>query len=324
MRRLPLRISSLALATPRVNGSAAHRFDAFFDPASRQGVKYPRLVASVRSSRWPRRRGACHGGFRGANSSKKSATGVPVPCWPRQRLTAAFVPMSCASMSQLPTAKQSRWQGCGCTVSLAAPRLSRIRQRLRMNELISTLGVALAVFISTNIDNFFVLSVLFADRYLRPRFVVIGCFLAFALVGALSVAIGLGATALPKGYVSILGVLPLALGVQRLTVLRRAPRTDDAAGDTAEPIGLLTPRSRLQQKPYSQVLAVAGVGLANSGDNLAAYVTLFAHSPAAIPVYLLSFATLTAVWCVAGYRLASHRVVRVAVRRAGRVAFPIV
>jgi cadmium resistance protein CadD (predicted permease) len=72
------------------------------------------------------------------------------------------------------------------------------------------------------------------------------------------------------------------------------------------------------------MLAVAGVGVANSGDNLVAYVALFARSPTVIPLYLLVFFILTALWCTAGYWFASHRRLGEAVRRVGRLAFPFV
>jgi cadmium resistance protein CadD (predicted permease) len=192
-----------------------------------------------------------------------------------------------------------------------------------MNGLMSAVGVAVAVYASTNIDNLLVLSLFFADRQLRPRSIVVGSFLGAAVVAALSVIVGVGARALPAGYVSILGVLPLALGLQRLHSLwtQRGVK-ETGAGADAE--GASRRSAMAGRTAYAQTLAVAGVGIANSGDNLAAYVALFARSPEAIPGYLLVFLILTALWCSAGYWFSSNRMMGEAVRRVGRLAFPFV
>jgi cadmium resistance protein CadD (predicted permease) len=192
-----------------------------------------------------------------------------------------------------------------------------------MYGLMPALGVAAAVYASTNIDNLLVLSFFFADHQLRPRLIVLGHFLSAAVIVAVSLVVGLGASSLPSGYVSILGILPLGLGVQRLITLsgERNPREAPEPGSDAARV--LEEGARIQKATHSQLLAVAGVGIANSGDNLAAYVALFARAPAAIPWYLLAFTVLTALWCFAGYWISS-RLVGDYVRRAGRVAFPFV
>lgn len=193
-----------------------------------------------------------------------------------------------------------------------------------MYGLISALGVAAAVFASTNIDNLLVLSFFFADRQLRPRLIVIGYFLGAAIIMAVSVGIGLTALTLSSGYVSLLGVIPLGLGVQRLIRLsgeRNPKKARDVGADAAR---VLEEGGRIQKATHSQLLAVAGLGVANSGDNLAAYVALFVRSPPTIPLYLLTFVVLTALWCFAAYWISSHQVVGDYVRRAGRLAFPVV
>jgi cadmium resistance protein CadD (predicted permease) len=193
-----------------------------------------------------------------------------------------------------------------------------------MNGLMSAIGIAAAVYASTNIDNLVVLSLFFADRQLRPRLIVVGHFLGAAVVVAASVVIGLGALALPTGYVSLLGVLPLTLGVRRLMSLWDERNPEKSLEEGSDAPLILGEHAGMKVRTHSQLIAVAAVGIANSGDNLAAYVALFARSPEAIPLYVLSFAVLTAIWCAAGYWFASRRMVGEYVRRAGRLAFPFV
>jgi len=74
----------------------------------------------------------------------------------------------------------------------------------------------------------------------------------------------------------------------------------------------------------AQALAVAGVTVANGGDNLGAYIPLFASAPAAVLGYAAIFAVLTGVWCALGHWLATHRALSGPIRRYGPVALPLV
>jgi len=79
-----------------------------------------------------------------------------------------------------------------------------------------------------------------------------------------------------------------------------------------------------ERRLHSQILAVAGVTIANGGDNLGAYIPLFASTPNAIPVYASVFAAMTAVWCMFGYLLVNNRFASSVIRRYGRVTLPFV
>ncbi|MFL5538288.1 MAG: cadmium resistance protein, partial [Longimicrobiaceae bacterium] len=53
-------------------------------------------------------------------------------------------------------------------------------------DTLSLLGLAVAVFVSTNIDDIFLLSAFFADGHLRPRSIVAGQFLGIGVLVAAS------------------------------------------------------------------------------------------------------------------------------------------
>lgn len=186
-------------------------------------------------------------------------------------------------------------------------------------EPLGVLGVAVVVFASTNVDDIFLLAAFFADRHLSPRSVVIGQFLGIgALVGA-SAGAAWASLAVPEGYIALLGIVPLALGLHRLWGLRRADR---AVGFDDE--GPRDVEVRAERRTRSQVLAVAGVTVANGGDNLGVYIPLFAREARLVPLYALTFAVMTALWCFAGYRLVRHPVLGMRLRQYGHVALPIV
>ena len=72
------------------------------------------------------------------------------------------------------------------------------------------------------------------------------------------------------------------------------------------------------------MLAVAGVTVANGGDNLGVYIPLFAREPRLVPLYAVVFAAMTALWCFAGHRLVQNHLVGAQLRRYGHVALPFV
>ena len=172
---------------------------------------------------------------------------------------------------------------------------------LWMNELVTALGVAVVVFAATNVDDILLLAAFFATPDLSPRQVVAGQFLGMTVLVAASVVCALFAVVIPEGWIGLLGLAPLALGVFGLLRLGRAD------GDSPlKPSGAPGSRSRW--------LAVAGVTIANGGDNLGVYIPMFSNERRLLALYVVVFAVLTAVWCVIGKKLA----------RYGQVALPFV
>jgi cadmium resistance protein CadD (predicted permease) len=188
-----------------------------------------------------------------------------------------------------------------------------------MTDLFGTLGMAVVVFASTNVDDVFLLAAFFADPHLRGRSVVLGQFLGIGALVAASAAAAWASLAVPDGYPALLGIVPLALGVHKLWALRTSGR--DAATSDAD---LQVAESHAERRMHSQVLAVAGVTVANGGDNLGVYIPLFAREPSLIPLFAAVFAAMTALWCLLGYRLVQNRAIGASLRRFGHVLLPLV
>jgi len=184
--------------------------------------------------------------------------------------------------------------------------------------MLSVLGIGVAVFVTTNIDDILLLSAFFADDRLRTRAVVVGQFVGIGVLVVASGVCGLAALVVPEGWTALLGVLPVAIGVWKLPPVWRPAAGDEEEGRLHD--GELA----AERRTHSQVLAVTLVTVANGGDNLAVYIPLFARQPAAIPVHAVVFAVMTGVWCGLGYLLVNNRIVGARVRRYGRVALPFV
>lgn len=158
------------------------------------------------------------------------------------------------------------------------------------------------MFAITNVDDLVVLAIYFAR--MRAWQVVVGQYVGVAGILAVSVLGALGANLLPDQVRPWLGLLPLALGLKALWQLWRG-------GDDDEP------------SPQPGVLAVAGVTLANGGDNVGVYVPVFATS-GRLWVFVAVFLVLVGVWCVAGRFLATRPLVARTLAKWGHVILPVV
>ncbi|WP_437603871.1 cadmium resistance transporter [Sorangium sp. So ce590] len=188
-----------------------------------------------------------------------------------------------------------------------------------MEQILPALGVSVVVFISTNIDDLLLISAFFADPGFTPRQVVAGQLLGMGALVMASVACALLAVRVPDGWIGLLGLVPLALGVRGLWALRRGTgpaKADDAGDDDAE-----EPRGGAAR---FKALAVASVTVANGGDNLGVYIPLFSSTPGHVPLHAAVFAVLTGAFCALGHHLVHHPILGSRIRRHGRAALPFV
>lgn len=126
---------------------------------------------------------------------------------------------------------------------------------------------------------------------------VLGTYLGIGALYAASVAASFIALVIPAGYIALLGLVPLGLGLKLL--FTKKP-TDEPA-------------------PAAQgVLAVAGINIAAGGDNVGVYTPLFATTTSeAIAIYGAVFAVLTGALCWTAHRLVTHPALGAPVRRWG-------
>jgi cadmium resistance protein CadD (predicted permease) len=178
--------------------------------------------------------------------------------------------------------------------------------------LLSVIGVAIALFISTNIDDVFLLVAFFANPAFRARQVVIGQFLGIGALIAVSLAGSALALVASEQHLGLLGMLPFAIGLYGL--IQRLRGVDEDDDDTQA-----TPRTR------NAVATVALITIANGGDNASVYVPVFAtRTPAELVAITVVFLVLTAALCWLGHALVSHPRLGPPIRRIAGPLTPIV
>jgi cadmium resistance protein CadD (predicted permease) len=182
-----------------------------------------------------------------------------------------------------------------------------------VSSLPASIAAAVALFAGTNVDDIVMLSLLSAASRAtgRPRRwqLWVGQFAGFAVLVGVSLAAGRGLDLIPVGWLWLLALIPLTLGV---VTLIGAVRTARAGEPPAPP-------------SPGGVLGVAGLTITNGADNLAAYTPFFAADDTGrISVTLVVFAVCVAGWCLGGWWLSKHRGITAISERYGHWILPVV
>ena len=187
--------------------------------------------------------------------------------------------------------------------------------------ILSTLITATVAFVATNIDDIFVLMMFFSqtDRAFRRRHIVIGQYIGFVTLIAVSLLGFLGSFIVPKEWIGLLGLAPIAIGIHKFVNRNSETKTSELLGRLSPSSSVLS--SLLNPKTYG----VAVVTFANGGDNIGIYTPLFASSDLLRLVVTVGvFLTLVAVWCFLGYKLTHQRTVAQVLFRYDHLVVPFV
>jgi cadmium resistance protein CadD (predicted permease) len=172
-------------------------------------------------------------------------------------------------------------------------------------NLLSLALLSTGAFISTNIDDLFLLVGFLSDRSFSRGHIFVGQILGMAAIVAISLAAAWAALAISPERVGLLGLAPIVVGVGKL--LRRG-KSDEEGQPTA-----------------AGILQVATVTVVNGGDNLAAYTPIFATQGSREMIATLAiFAVLTLVWCFVALWLVRHTALGKPLRRYGHVLLPFI
>ncbi len=188
-----------------------------------------------------------------------------------------------------------------------------------MESLAATLFTAIITFAATNVDDLLILTLFFSQtkQGFRKQQIVTGQYLGFLVLVLLSMPGFFGGQVLPREWIGLLGLLPIIIGVRKF--LDRAETIEPAQFDeTVSPRFFVPLISR-------QALGVAGVTIANGGDNIGIYMPLFAGSTITeLGILLGVFFVLVGVWCFAGDRLARQPAVAGGFAHYGHILGPVV
>ena len=174
-----------------------------------------------------------------------------------------------------------------------------------------TVASAVGAFTVTNIDDFVLLVILFIDSQtggLPPSYIVVGQYLGFAALLAISGAAAVGLVVVPARWVGLLGLLPLMVSVRGFIKASRH-RTDLGERSVAR----------------NSLLSVTVVTIANGGDNVAVYVLMFhAQTLTDAAITVIVFLLLLAFWCAGAALIGTYGRLVSALTRVGQWLVPVV
>ena len=171
------------------------------------------------------------------------------------------------------------------------------------------LMTSIIAFASTNIDDIFILTLLFGDKRYRIPDIYFGHYLGFILLIIISVAGSLIGNFIDSEYIGLLGLFPLYLGVKQI-------------------FQLINNRNKLieyQIPGKTGILNVAVITFANGGDNIGTYIPLL--SPMAVNekiVMIIIFLSMLLVWLLSAKYLTSHPVLTQVLSKYGHFITPFV
>ena len=203
--------------------------------------------------------------------------------------------------------------------------------------MITTIVTALVAFISTNIDDIFVLILFFSQRNKSTQIyhIVLGQYLGIGLLTIISIIGALGISIISENYIGLLGLIPIFLGVKEYLDYKRNT-IEIEEGITNKEIEAYTNKEIIENKEKPiisflkrlinpSVIKVVGVTLANGSDNIGIYVPIFSGvSLLNILVILIIFIILTAIWCFIAIKLVEYPFINRSIEKYNHIFVPII
>ncbi|MDQ3816966.1 MAG: cadmium resistance transporter [Acidobacteriota bacterium] len=174
-------------------------------------------------------------------------------------------------------------------------------------------------FAATNVDDIFILMLFFSQtgKVFHRWHIIVGQYLGFTALVLISLLGFFGGLIIPRAWVGLLGLLPIALGVRQW--LNRSKEDLKESEEEARV------RKTRKAGAVTAITSVAAVTFANGGDNIGVYSPLFAASDFTRLMILLSvFYLLIAVWCLIGYAVTRRRAVAHLITHYGHLFVPFV
>lgn len=175
--------------------------------------------------------------------------------------------------------------------------------------MIASIFTSIIAYISTNIDDIFVLMILLAQAATGVKGKLIaGHFLGVCLITVVSMLGAFGLQSLPLKYVGILGLVPIGLGIKAWLDHKKG-----SDGDGAPEVQGVS------------LLSMAMITVGNGADNVGVYIPLFTGFSGSERIgSVIVFAAMTALWIFLANSLAQFPRVKSAVGKYKNIIIPAV
>ncbi|HDR4765148.1 TPA: cadmium resistance transporter [Bacillus thuringiensis] len=189
--------------------------------------------------------------------------------------------------------------------------------------MITTIISSVVAFATTNIDDIFILLVLFSqvrtevirkegravrEKVMRKKlYIVIGQYFGFSMIVFLSIVGALSSFFIPVSWIGLLGFVPIYMGVKGLLSLRSYKSNEVIDNVTGS------------------LFKVASITLANGADNISIYIPMFASQTLETNIVtLVIFFFMIAIWCFISYKLLKAPILAKVLEKNCYIIVPIV
>lgn len=180
------------------------------------------------------------------------------------------------------------------------------------DKMLEVVFKALISFISTNMDDIFVLMILYAQVSSKKGWIriIVGQYLGMGLLTGMSILGAFGTHQLPSKYIGLLGIIPIFLGIRTwITYKRSAKEETDST----------------QENASISVLGVTLFTITNGADNIGVYIPVFSrYSMMELVLTSLLFGVMVALWCLIGFKLANYPFIKNKIQKYQHIIVPSV
>jgi cadmium resistance transport/sequestration family protein len=187
-----------------------------------------------------------------------------------------------------------------------------------MAHAIQTLVSAVVVYISTSVDDLFILMVLFGQIHTKKGvlYVWLGHYTGVGILVIASLLAVFALNLIPQGWIiGLLGVAPIALGFR---ALRKEPEEND--------MGVLEKMKGINAAgPQRLFWTIALITVAAGGDNLGVYIPYFVSLDyTGIFIAAMVFLVMISLFCLTGQHLARIPFIAKVLKTYSRIIIPVV
>lgn len=174
--------------------------------------------------------------------------------------------------------------------------------------------IAIGTFITTNIDNLFVLMLLLSQENLTVNkfskntlTIILGQYLSFSIILSLSLLGKYSTVFIPLKLLGLLGLLPIFLGIQMLI-------QNQKKCESSENI-----------KKNITIFNVALLTLANGGDNVGIYTTYFVTlTTSELWITIITFIIMVFLWFLLGFKFLHFKKIASLIEKYGKKIIPFI
>lgn len=205
-----------------------------------------------------------------------------------------------------------------------------------MGWLGETIITGITSFIATNIDDIVILMLFFAQvpdqskvdqlspNQLTIAQIITGQYLGFIVLLLASLPGYFGGLFIPDVWLGLLGFIPIIIGISHLWQILQPDHTEDEIQTVTAELSHI-PNSKFARILNPKTYTIAGITVANGGDNISIYVPLFANTDLPeLAIIILVFLLMISVWCAIAYYLTRHPILAHGITHYGKVVVPFV